>query len=198
MELAFYISSAVAILATLMVITRFHPVHALLYLIVSFLAIGMIFLSLGAPFIAILEVIIYAGAIMVLFIFVVMMLNLGKETREQERQWLKPKVWIGPSIFALILLAEMIFLVTRPQSINMQIRVVDPRQVALALYGPYIIALELAGFLLMAGIVGAAHIGKQKKKILHRFLKEDETGPEENGIENPKHEFREEETVHSS
>jgi NADH-quinone oxidoreductase subunit J len=190
MEIVFYISSAVAILTTLMVITRFHPVHALLYLIVSFLSIGMIFLSLGAPFIAVLEVIIYAGAIMVLFIFVVMMLNLGKETREQERQWLKPKVWVGPSIFALVLLAEMVFLLTRPQSIAMQIKVVDPRQVALSLYGPYIIALELAGFLLMAGIVGAAHIGKQKKKILHRFLK-DEDVQNADGISDVGYEVRE-------
>jgi NADH-quinone oxidoreductase subunit J len=190
MEIVFYISSAVAILTTLMVITRFHPVHALLYLIVSFLSIGTIFLSLGAPFIAVLEVIIYAGAIMVLFIFVVMMLNLGKETREQERQWLKPKVWVGPSIFALVLLAEMVFLLTRPQSIAMQIKVVDPRQVALSLYGPYIIALELAGFLLMAGIVGAAHIGKQKKKILHRFLK-DEDVQNADGISDVGYEVRE-------
>ena len=58
-----------------MVITRYHPIHALLYLVVSFLAAAMIFLTLGAPFIAVLEVIIYAGAIMVLFIFVVMMLR---------------------------------------------------------------------------------------------------------------------------
>ena len=68
-----------------MVITRYHPIHALLYLVVSFLAMAMIFLSLGAPFVAVLEVIIYAGAIMVLFIFVVMMLNLGKETAMQEK-----------------------------------------------------------------------------------------------------------------
>jgi len=62
----FYISSAVAILATIMVITRHHPIHALLYLVVSFLAIAMVFIAIGAPFIGVLEVIVYAGAIMVL------------------------------------------------------------------------------------------------------------------------------------
>src|SRR5688572_3777673 len=93
-----------------MVITRYTPIHALLYLVVSFLAVAMIFLSLGAPFVSVLEVIVYAGAIIVLFIFVVMMLNLGRETATQERQWLQPRIWVGPSILVLVLLIEMIIL----------------------------------------------------------------------------------------
>ncbi|HTN07829.1 NADH-quinone oxidoreductase subunit J [Agriterribacter sp.] len=173
MILLFYISSFVAVAATILAITRFHPVHALLYLVVSFLAAALIFLSLGSPFIAVLEVIVYAGAIIVLFIFVVMMLNLGKDTALQEKNWLRPKVWIGPSLLVLILLVEMIVLLLKTEDTAMQVTVVDPRKVSLALFGEYIIALELAGFLLMAGIVGAAHIGKQKKKRLHRFLQEE-------------------------
>jgi NADH-quinone oxidoreductase subunit J len=172
MGLLFYISSAIAILATLMVITRYHPIHALLYLVVSFLAVAMIFLSLGAAFVAVLEVIIYAGAIMVLFIFVVMMLNLGTDTALQEKNWLQPKVWIGPSLLSLALLAEMVILLLKGNDLTLQVSVVDPRTVALSLYGEYIVAVELTGFLLMAGIVGAAHIGKHKKKTLHRFLQE--------------------------
>lgn len=159
-----------------MVITRYHPIHALLYLVVSFLAVSMIFLSLGAPFIAVLEVIIYAGAIMVLFIFVVMMLNLGNETALQEKSWLQPKVWIGPSILVLVLLVEMTFLLLKGKEMALRVTVVEPRRVALSLYREYIIALELAGFLLMAGIVGAAHIGKHRKKNLHRFMIEEEAG----------------------
>lgn len=153
-----------------MVITRYHPVHALMYLAVSFLAVGMVFLSLGAPFVAALEIIVYAGAIIVLFIFVVMMLNLGRETAQQEKEWLKPKVWLIPSILVLILLVEMIVLLFKDSSSEMQVSVVDPRKVALSLYGEYIIAVELTGFLMMAGIVGAAHIGKHTRKELHRFL----------------------------
>ena len=75
MDAVFYIAAAVAILATIMVITRLNAVHALLYLIVSLLSVAVVFYTLGAPFIAALEVIIYAGAIMVLFVFVVMMLS---------------------------------------------------------------------------------------------------------------------------
>jgi len=153
-----------------MVITRYHPIHALLYLAVSFLAVAMIFLSVGAPFVAVLEVILYAGAIIVLLIFVVMMLNLGTETAQQEKQWLRARVWLGPSVLALILLVEMIGLLVRGGSANMQVPVVEVKQVSTSLYREYVIAVELAGFLLMAGIVGAAHIGKHKRKHLHRFL----------------------------
>jgi len=172
----FYISSVVAVASTVMVITRYHPVHALLYLAVSFLSVGMIFLSLGAPFVAALEIIVYAGAIIVLFIFVVMMLNLGRETAQQEKEWLQPKVWVVPSILVLILLAEMIILLFSDNKDIMQVSVVTPRKVALSLYGEYIIAVELTGFLLMAGIVGAAHIGKHKRPSLHRFLQNGENG----------------------
>ena len=168
----FYISSIIAIIATIMVITRYTPIHALLYLVVSFLAVAMIFLSLGAAFVSVLEVIVYAGAIIVLFIFVVMMLNLGKDTATQEKVWLQPKVWIGPSLLAFVLLAEMIILLVKGNDSTLTISVVDPRKVALSLYREYIIALELAGFLLMAGIVGAAHIGQHKKRTVHRFLEE--------------------------
>ena len=177
MELLFYISSIIAILATIMVITRHHPIHALLYLVVSFLAIAMIFVAIGAPFVGVLEVIIYAGAIMVLFIFVVMMLNLDKVTSEQEKQWLKPNVWIGPSILSVLLLGEMVYLLLQTDHPVTDLHTVEPKQVSLSLFGKYVIGVELIGFLLMAGIVGAAHIGKHRKKNLHRYLSEE---PERN------------------
>jgi len=178
MPVLFYISSAIAIIATLMVITRYEPIHALLYLVVSFMAVSMIFLSVGAPFVAVLEVILYAGAIIVLFIFVVMMLNLGSVTAVQEKQWLKLKVWAGPSALTLILLVELIILLFRGSNTDMRIPPVEVKKVSLTLYREYIIAVELAGFLLMAGVVGAAHIGKHTKKHLHRFLQE-EKAPEQ-------------------
>ena len=77
MTIVFWIAAIVALVATAMVITRLNAIHAVLYLIVSLLAVAVMFLALGAPFVAALEVIIYAGAIMVLFVFVVMLLNLG-------------------------------------------------------------------------------------------------------------------------
>ncbi len=109
MELAFYFAAAVAVIATLFAITNYNPVHALLYLIVSLLAVAMVFFSVGAPFAGVLEVIIYAGAIMVLFVFVVMMLNLGKATVDQERRWLAPRTWLGPGVLSLALLCELVW-----------------------------------------------------------------------------------------
>src|SRR6478735_5298205 len=128
MGLLFYLSSAIAIIATIMVITSYQPTHALLYLVVSFIAVSMIFLSLGAPFVAVLEVILYAGAIIVLFIFVVMMLNLGSVTAIQEKQWLKPKVWVGPSILVLVLLAELVILLFRGHKVDMNIPPVEVKK----------------------------------------------------------------------
>ncbi len=106
MNLLFYVSACVAVIATAMVVTLRNPVHALLYLILSLLAVALVFFSLGAPFVAALEVIIYAGAIMVLFVFVIMMLNPGTEEEERYKQLLDPKAWLGPSILAGVLLVE--------------------------------------------------------------------------------------------
>ncbi len=175
MEIAFYITAFITIVSTLLVITRHNPVHALLYLVVSLLSLALIFFMLGAAFAALLEVIIYAGAIMVLFIFVIMLLNLGKETAEQEKKWLRPKVWVGPAILSLVLFAELCFLInTDDPAFYKPENAVEPKVVAISLFQPYVIAVELAAMLLMAGVVGAAHIGQHKKMVHHRFLKEEE------------------------
>ena len=164
MHLLFYISGAVAILATVMTITRLNAVHALLYFIVSLLSVAVIFYILGAPFIAALEVIIYAGAIMVLFIFVIMMLNLGQRAVEMEGQWLNTRMWIGPEILAAILIAEVVYLLSRPSIQAQAIQSLEPREVALALFGPYLIGVELASMLLLGALVGAYHLGYRKPK----------------------------------
>jgi NADH-quinone oxidoreductase subunit J len=156
----FYISAALAIVATLMMLTRLHIVHALLYLIVSLLAVSVVFYTLGAPFIAALEVIIYAGAIMVLFVFVVMMLNLGEQAAATEAAWLSPGIWIGPSILAAILIGEVAYIATRLSPASQQ-TVVTPKQLGITLFGPYLIGVELASILLLAGLVGAYHLGRQ-------------------------------------
>jgi len=160
----FYLTSAVAVFATVMTITRLNAVHGLLYLILSLLAVGVLFFLLGAHFAAVLEVIIYAGAIMVLFVFVIMMLNQGQKTIEQERVWLQPGIWIGPSLLALILFVEMLVIVVSGGDAETGY-VVDAKQVGIALYGPYLLAVELASMLLLAGLVGAYHLGKPMLKI---------------------------------
>ena len=107
MSFLFYAGGAVALISTLFVILQTNVVHALIYLVLSLLAVAVVFFSLGAPFVALLEAIVYAGAIMVLFLFVVMMLNLGQTTREQEKAWLPPRVWLIPVVLATVLLSGL-------------------------------------------------------------------------------------------
>lgn len=163
MNIVFYISAAVAIATTAMVVTRTSAIHALLYLIVSLLAVALVFFALGAPLIAALEVIIYAGAIMVLFVFVIMMLNFGPQVTAQESQWLNPRGWAGPGLLALILVGEMAYVFrftsdTLPGEVAL-----SPEQVGTALFGTYLLGVELASMLLLAGLVGAYHLGRRSR-----------------------------------
>jgi NADH-quinone oxidoreductase subunit J len=163
-ETLFYISSVIAVIATFMVMVKTNVVHALLYLVVSLLAVALIFFVLGAPFIAALEIIIYAGAIMVLFVFVVMMLNLGARDAEREREWLTAETWVGPVILAAVLLGEVIFILLHKPEAAFRTEMVGPGLVGMALLGPYLLGVELASFLLLAGLAGAYHIGRQERE----------------------------------
>ncbi|HEY6340384.1 MAG TPA: NADH-quinone oxidoreductase subunit J [Bryobacteraceae bacterium] len=162
MTAAFYIAAAVAILATIIALTRLNTVHALLYLVVSLLAVAVVFYTLGAVFVAALEVIVYAGAIMVLFIFVVMLLNLGKRAEEMERLLLSPGMWIGPAALAAVLIAELADLLVHGRLPGVEPAMVGPKQVGIALFGPYLIGVELASILLLGGLIGAYHLGWRK------------------------------------
>jgi NADH-quinone oxidoreductase subunit J len=159
MEILFYIAAAVTFLATLRVITHVHAVHALLYLVVALIALSLIFYLLGAQFAAALEIIIYGGAIMVLFIFVVML--LGPLAVEQEQTWFSPSAWVGPCILALVLLGEVGYLLASGDYPTMAVTEPSKKGISIALYGPYIIGVELASMLLLPGLIGAYHLGRR-------------------------------------
>jgi len=161
MNVIFYVSAFVAVAATAMVVTRQSAIHALLYLIVSLLAVALVFFVLGAPFVAALEVIIYAGAIMVLLVFVMMMLNLGPQSATQERQWLGPGAWIGPVVLGLILVVEVVCVLRHVRGSLPGGPAPLPEQVGVALFGTYLLGVEPASILLMAGLVGAYHLGRR-------------------------------------
>lgn len=160
MEALFYCTAGVAVLATVVALTRSNAAHALIYLILSLLAVAVLFFLLGAPFAAALEVLIYAGAIMVLFVFVVMMLNLGDTGQERERGWMMPRMWIVPSLLSALLLAEL-FLVFGESGVQSSGQSVSPKEVGMTLFGPYVLAVELASMLLMAALVGAYHVARR-------------------------------------
>ena len=174
MNILFYITSAFAVFATLKVIMSKIPIHALLYLIASLLSVAVVLFILGAPFIAALEVIIYAGAIMVLFVFVVMMLNLGKETIHDESNMGTKKMFIGPSVISVLLLAEIIYMLVHQSVVPLTMKMIAPADVGQLLFTKYLLVVELGGFLLMSGIIGAYHLGEKQKLVHHRFLKKEE------------------------
>ena len=162
MEALFYISAVVAVAATTLALSRRDAVHGLLYLIVSLLAVALVFFALGAPFAAALEVIIYAGAIVVLFLFAVMLLDLGRA--EEEQRIALPSAWIGPAALAAVLLGELIFIVLGSQNgLSHLARRVPPDAVGRALFGPYLIAVELASMLLLAALVAAWRLGTTRR-----------------------------------
>jgi NADH-quinone oxidoreductase subunit J len=164
-EFAFYLAAGVAVASTVRVITGSNPVHALLYLIVSLLAVAMTFFALGAPFAGALEIIVYAGAIMVLFVFVVMMLNLGPAAAEQEKKWLTPGIWTGPAILSALLLAQLLYaLFASPSGAAIGLETVDAKAVGVSLFGPYLLVVELASMLLLAALVAAYHLGRHEAK----------------------------------
>lgn len=156
MTALFYIAAVVAIVATIMVVTRSALVHALLYLVVSLFAVAVVFFTLGAPFVAALEVIVYAGAIMMLFIFAVMLLDV----RAQKPPKIPWGAWVGPVILIAVLLAELVYGV-HLQNHALAAGSVGPTQVSAALFGPYVLGVELASMLLLAALIGARHIAAE-------------------------------------
>jgi NADH-quinone oxidoreductase subunit J len=163
----FVITAAVAIIATTLVITGRNAVHALLYLVVSLLAVAVIFLMLGAPFAAALEVIIYAGAIMVVFLFVVMMVESAPVPGPD--QTLKDaRLWVGPGLLAAVLLVELVVMMAMGVPGVAGGEAVAPQAVGIRLMGPYLLAVELASMLLLAGLVGAWHLGRPAERTVPR------------------------------
>ena len=156
MNAVFALSALVAVAATVLVITRRNAVHALLYLVVSLLAVAVIMFLLGAAFVAALEVIIYAGAIMVLFVFVIMLIG-------HEGIAMNPRAWIGPSVLSAVLLAELVWVLAGGHLTSSPVTEIGPKQVGIALFGPYLLGAEMAAFLLLAGLVGAFHLGRRSK-----------------------------------
>jgi NADH-quinone oxidoreductase subunit J len=163
MNLVFFVAASVALITTALAITRVSPVYGLLNFILSLLAIGVIFFTLGAPFAAALEVMVYAGAIMVLFLFVVMMLNLNPASVARERSWLSRAVWIFPALSALLLAGELAAAVLQHGG-GFVFMPVSAQAVGQRMFTTDIAAVELASMLLLAALIGAYHLGRPEKR----------------------------------
>ena len=156
----FYVSAVVAVISTVMVITETHPVHALLFLVMSLLAVAVMFFTLGAPFVAALEIVLYAGAVMMLFLFVIMMLNLGSHAVEEERSLFDRGALVTGGLLGAVLIVEIFYIGWARSGQPVGLREIEPKAVGTALFGPYLIGVELASLLLLGGLVGAYYLGR--------------------------------------
>lgn len=160
-ELMFYLAGTVAVLASLKVVTGKNTIHALLYLVVSLLAVAVCFYLMGAPFAAGLEVIVYAGAILVLFVFSVMLFNLNHDEVLFSQQNQGLGFWAGPVVLAMCLLAMLVSIIQNADiQDKLTVNLVGAKQVGILLYGPYLLAVEIASFLLLAGLIAGYHYAR--------------------------------------
>ncbi|USS94590.1 NADH-quinone oxidoreductase subunit J family protein [Buchnera aphidicola] len=161
----FEIFSFLSIMFTILVIFQNNPIYSLLFLILSFLSISGIYFSIGAFLIGSLETIIYAGAIMVLFIFVIMMLNLGKKFLIKERK-LKSKTSFFISFFCLIIIFFLFFKIL----LNLDNRTIcsfyfNIKNLSLTLFNKYIGIVEVSSLLLLSALIIVFHLCINKKNI---------------------------------
>jgi len=159
----FYILAIITGIATFMAITRRHALHAIVYLIISFIGTALLFYLLGAPFLALLEVIIYAGAIMVLFIFIIMTIQIRSSLQTRGaalKQWLPAIVLCG---IAFSLAAAMVF-ADPATPVDLTPAMASPGEFGRFLFQQYWFPVEIASFLLFIALVGALYLGRGEEK----------------------------------
>ncbi|MGA2402295.1 MAG: NADH-quinone oxidoreductase subunit J [Syntrophobacteraceae bacterium] len=156
----FYLISAVVIGSTAIAITRRNLVHAVVYLVVSFFGTAMLFYLFGAPLLAALEVIIYAGAIMVLFLFVVMMIRV----ESSEEVMFPLSQWLPAAVFGLIYLGAAIMMIfeTPGTEVSLSTLTASPGQFALYVFEHHWFSIEVISILLLLALVGAVQLGMGK------------------------------------
>ena len=157
----FWFLSALAIGSALMVITRKNPVHSVLYLVVTFFAISGHYILLNAQFLAVVNIIVYAGAIMVLFLFVVMMMNLNVNVEPQKNRLLQfAGVISGGGLFLVLLSA---FVKTKG-AMEMQTGEYGlVKNLGQVLFKDYIVPFEISSVLFLSAMIGAVVISKKEQ-----------------------------------
>ncbi len=155
----FYLLGAAIVTATALAITRRNLMHAIVYLVLSFIGTALLFYLLGAPFLAVLEVVIYAGAIMVLFLFIVMMLEIKPDEKTLGpflRQWL-PALALGG---ICVIVMTVFLLLTAGGRGPLPLVTAPPLAFGRFLFQKYWLGVEIASFLLFVALVGALYLGR--------------------------------------
>lgn len=165
-EILFWVLSVVAVLSALMVVISKNPVYSVLWLIITFFSISGHYILLNAQFLAIVNIIVYAGAIMVLFLFVIMLMNLSRDTEPQKSKWLKLAGAVAGGSLLLVLVAAL-----RNSEKNMtEVGTGDIgliKNLGKVLFNEYVVPFEISSILFLSAMVGAVVIGKKESTLSH-------------------------------
>ncbi len=169
MENLFYFLSSLTLLCALMVVISKNPVHSIIFLIITFFTISGHYILLNAQFLAAVNIIVYAGAIMVLFLFVIMFLNMGKDERDQKTSVItKITGAIAGGLLFVVMIAALKDATLQPVDVdnfNSQIGMVE--NLGQLLFTKYILPFELASVLFLVAMVGAVMLGKKETGERH-------------------------------
>lgn len=163
-SLAFYIAAFITVFAVVCMIFQSNPVASAIYLVLSFFSLAGIYVMLGAHFVAALQILVYAGAIMVLFIFVIMLLNLGKDELLFDRIDTR-RVFV--SLIGLVLFGFFTYFIFKIPSgagfAEVSKTFGSANEVAKLMLGDYVVPFEIMGILLLVGLVGAVLMGRREE-----------------------------------
>jgi NADH-quinone oxidoreductase subunit J len=163
-EILFWGLSALALVSAIMVVTSKNPVHSILYLIAVFFAISGHYILLNAQFLAIVNIIVYAGAIMVLFLFVVMLMNLNAESEPKKSRMLQFAGLISGGCLFLVLISA----ITKSAGAGNMVQMGSGnsgliKELGKVLFNDYVIPFEISSVLFLSAMIGAVVIGKKEK-----------------------------------
>lgn len=199
-EVIFIITAIVCLISALLTVTAHNAVHALLYLVTMMIAIALIFFLFGSPFAAALQIIVYAGAVMVLFVFVTMMLHQGEKSIIDEKTLFNIKNAKGPLLLAVVLVIELLIISVQPIAANSSLTTLSSvnrevvnsetepltaqngnlaqlnsvKSLAIQLYGPYRLLVLIAAMLLLSALIGAIHIARKIPEHEDKTIKPEE------------------------
>lgn len=160
----FYFLSFLAFMCAIMVVASKNPIHSILYLIITFFAIAGHYLILNAQFLAIVHIIVYAGAIMVLFLYVLMMMNLNVDNEPTKHIALKIAAVVAGGLMLVVLVASLKGAETLNAAAPLDTQVGLIKNLGKTLFGEFLFPFEVSSILLLAAMVGAIMIGKKDPK----------------------------------
>lgn len=178
-QILFWGLSIMALFSALMVITSKNPVFSVLWLIITFFTISGHYILLNAQFLAVVNIIVYAGAIMVLFLFVIMLMNLSKDTEPQKSKWLKLAGAVAGGCLLLVLVAALRGTESRMTELGTgEIGLIQ--NLGHVLFTEYVVPFEIASILFLSAMIGAVVIGKREVHIpVHKEIEKIEEIQEE-------------------